>query len=410
MRRKPLFPPPYSEATGRRAQSKGTAERTLRTVNGPVTLCRKRWHVPDEGGRVPLDQVLGVSQTGVSVGVREMACRLNQSSSSFRKAAENLSRTAQVSLGAEMLRTLVEEEGRQVLHEREQGLLPAAFQAEDCLTESGKSRVYMGCDGVKVPIITAAEKTKRRKKTKEKRRKRSLSPPALPPLAAMKAGADQSYKEFKLVTFYSESGEQCHCEVTRHDHHIAQVLMSRIGRGIALPRADEKVANVDGAPWILGRAKDSGLPFDAIGLDFYHLAEHVHEAGRGMCREADQARAWAGERLHTVKHEGYQPLWERLLEDRRQGVRSRCKRQAMDQLMHYVAERREMIDYPRFLDRGWQIGSGPTEARCKTTTARLKGSAKRWDADNAEAVAALAALEDSNQWHQYWPACIRPPM
>lgn len=385
-------------------------ERTVRTVNGPVRLCRRRWHMPDEGGCVPLDPMLGILQTSVSVGVREMACRLNQSSSSFRKTAENLLRTAQVSLSAEMIRTLVEDEGRQVLHEREQGLLPAAFQAEDCLADSGKSRVYMGCDGVKVPLITETEKTKRRKKIKQKRRKRLPSKPSLPPLAAMKRGADQSYKEFKLVTFYSESGEQCHCELTRHDHRAAQVLMSRIGRGIGLHRADEKVANVDGATWILGRAKDSGLPFDAIGLDFYHLAEHVHEAGRGMCRgDQDQASAWAGERLHTVKHEGYQPLWERLLEDRRQGARSGVKRQAMDRLMHYVAERREMIAYPRFIERGWQIGSGPTEARCKTTTARLKGSAKRWDADNAQAVASLAALDDSNQWSDYWPACVRPP-
>jgi hypothetical protein len=51
-----------------------------------------------------------------------------------------------------------------------------------------------------------------------------------------------------------------------------------------------------------------------------------------------------------------------------------------------------MIKYPEFLAKGWQIGSGPTEATCKTLTARLKGSGMRWDADNAEAVMALEAL------------------
>jgi hypothetical protein len=45
-----------------------------------------------------------------------------------------------------------------------------------------------------------------------------------------------------------------------------------------------------------------------------------------------------------------------------------------------VAERREMIKYTTFRAKGWQIGSGPTEATCKTLTARLKGSGMRWDA------------------------------
>ena len=57
-----------------------------------------------------------------------------------------------------------------------------------------------------------------------------------------------------------------------------------------------------------------------------------------------------------------------------------------------------MIRYPEFVEKGWQIGSGPTEATCKTLTARLKGSGMRWDADNAEALMALEALTQSGQW------------
>ena len=67
------------------------------------------------------------------------------------------------------------------------------------------------------------------------------------------------------------------------------------------------------------------------------------------------------------------------------------RRKAADELLHYVAKRSETICYPEFLAKGWQIGSGPTEAMCKTTTARLKGSGMRWDGVNAEAVMSLAA-------------------
>jgi hypothetical protein len=68
----------------------------------------------------------------------------------------------------------------------------------------------------------------------------------------------------------------------------------------------------------------------------------------------------------------------------------------------YVSERRDMIRYPEFIEKGWQIGSGPTEATCKTLTARLKGSGMRWDASNAEAVMALEALSQSGLWKNYW--------
>ena len=98
----------------------------------------------------------------------------------------------------------------------------------------------------------------------------------------------------------------------------------------------------------------------------------------------------------------------------RAASRSPARRQAADSGapgLHYVAERRDMIRYPEFSPRkkGWQIGSGPTEAMCKTTTARLKRSGMRWDADNADPGApGLAGLEQSDQWKLYWQTRLKP--
>ncbi len=79
------------------------------------------------------------------------------------------------------------------------------------------------------------------------------------------------------------------------------------------------------------------------------------------------------------------------------------QRKAADRLLEYVASLREMIRYPEFRERGWQIGSGPTEAQCKLTVGRLKGRSRRWDRPNAAAVTALDSLERSGQWHIYFP-------
>lgn len=84
-------------------------------------------------------------------------------------------------------------------------------------------------------------------------------------------------------------------------------------------------------------------------------------------------------------------------------LRSPSKKQAADRLLNYVSDRRDMIKYPEFTKENWQIGSGPAESRCRTSTSRLKGRGRRWDADNAESTAAPTTLKDSGQWNAYWP-------
>lgn len=368
------------------------------TINGRITLARRLWHSRAAGTSAPLDVWVDAAEATISLGVRELACRLNQNSSNFDKTAENLARAAQVQSSGETLRQLIEAEGRAVLEKQRTGQLPPNWKAADCQTEQGISRVYFGSDGVKVPMVTAAEKHKRRQKVKQKRRQRGRKARPLPPA---KAGADQKYKEFKIVAYYDETQTHCHASITSGDHRVAGRLMRRDACRLELDKAQEKIGNVDGASWIRNQVQRQAVPLDALGLDFYHLAEHVHQARRLVFGEEDVVgKTWAGEILHRFKHEGYDGVWEALVTWR--GGLRRSKRKAADKLLHYVAERRDMIRYPEFAQRGWQIGSGPTEALCKTTTARLKGSGMRWNKSGAEAVMALAALEQSGLWKDYW--------
>ena len=78
------------------------------------------------------------------------------------------------------------------------------------------------------------------------------------------------------------------------------------------------------------------------------------------------------------------------------------KRKALKNLRDYIGKRIAMTDYPSFIDRGYDIGSGPTESFCGCLTQRLKGPGMRWDTDNAEAVMALASIYYSHQWDLYW--------
>ena len=53
-------------------------------------------------------------------------------------------------------------------------------------------------------------------------------------------------------------------------------------------------------------------------------------------------------------------------------ARRPASRPGADGLLSYVRGHREIIGYLEFQFKGWQIGIGPTEATCKTLTARLK--------------------------------------
>lgn len=376
------------------------------TVNGRIQLWRRWWHAPETGSLAPADEAMNRRGETIMPGVREMACRENQGATSFDKAAENLARTAQITLSGEQLRLIVEAEGRHVQAVQQAAVLPTAWTAADCrVVENGrevpeKTRVYTGCDGVMVPVITQAEKHKRRAKVKEKRRKCGQKRRPLPPL---RPGADQAWKEFKIVYFYDEELRHQHVAVTHLNHRAAGRLMRREADRLDFAHARERVANVDGAPWIREQLQYHLAELDGLGLDFYHLGENVHRARRVVFgEEAAEGQAWADTVMHEFKHQGYDVVWQRLVEWRAKLGRSPAKRTAADRLLNYVAERRAMIRYPEFRDKGWQIGSGPTESQCKLTVGRLKGRSRRWDQPNAAAVAALDSLERSGQWQLYW--------
>ena len=80
------------------------------------------------------------------------------------------------------------------------GQLPLDWSAADCKVEGRiTTRVYVGSDGVIVPLVTDGEKTAGRQKIKAKRRRRGR--------CRRGSGARPRYKEFKIVAFYDETQE-----------------------------------------------------------------------------------------------------------------------------------------------------------------------------------------------------------
>ena len=124
-------------------------------------------------------------------------------------------------------------------------------------------------------------------------------------------------------------------------------------RGVHLLGAQEPLGMVDGAVCL--RNHLDMLPLSEILLDFYHLSEHVGDAAvKTLGAQTEPAKQWVSRVLHTLRHEGYAPFFQQLL-DWRSGLRG-GKRKVADELINYVASRREMILYEKCEQHGWDVG------------------------------------------------------
>jgi hypothetical protein len=352
-----------------------------------------------------MDRLLDETEATVSVGVRQLCCREGTNARSFARGRENLQHAAQIEMGEELFRLLVESEGKAVLKASAQEQLELDWSASQCKvqTPAGQetTRIYVSADGVMVPTTTRAEKARRRatvlaRRSRMPRKQRGR----LARLGAVKKGSNQGYKQVYLTSFYDQSQEHRLVGVTRKEVAGLKRLLRREAARVRIRGAAERLGMVDGAVCLRNTLEE--LPLGAILLDFYHLSEHVGEGGtKTLGPESEACRQWVEEVLHAVRHEGYAPFFQKLL-DWRSGLRG-PKRQAADRLIQYVASRQEMILYEQCDEHGWNVGSGPMESMCGVTTDRVKGRGRRWDLDNAEAMMALEALyQSSGLWDTYW--------
>lgn len=358
-----------------------------------------------------MDELIDLADCGVSLAAREMCCRISIDSGSFARASANLWRLGQLKLSDEKLRQLSESEGRAVIAWQEQEQLEFDFDAPLCLTSqtadgSAKSRIYVGIDGFMLPMVSDTEMGKRFEKAKARRKRLKRSKGVRRPALKRRRGADQRYKEMKLLTLYDQEKKRRLVRATKSGVKQAGRMLRQMSADCHLRRAQQIVAVTDGAEWIARLVEQNLPPQTTAILDFYHASQHVHQTRRSVFGEENaDGYAWAEGVLERLSSRSWESCWEQLTKTRSR-LRSQSKCRALDELMQYLAVRKQKVDYASFRAAGYDIGSGPTESMCKSLSRRMKGIGMRWDGKNAEALVALEALHQSNLWRHYWSTRI----
>src|SRR6266540_3807965 len=97
------------------------------------------------------------------------------------------------------------------------------------------------------------------------------------------------------------------------------------------------------------------------------------------CARDEAARsAWAHEAKGILYEQGGEALLAHLRAVTLPPRTSAEVHEELRKLIGYFENNRHRTDYPSYRQKGWDIGSGPTEAGCKIIGERLKGSGMRW--------------------------------
>lgn len=383
-------------------RNKGTHSSRVLSVGGEVELRRRYFWAKGSGGIYPVDQAAGIEQARVSPGAREVLCRLGMVED-FENAATDARRIGNLPVCRERLRQIVEAEAAAATRVRNSGQLPASWSAKDAsIAPGGPTRVYEGTDGVMAAIVTQAEKDKRRKAHCVRRQQRSAAGVGnARELAPARPGSDEGHKEMKIGVFYDQDKRHRHAFATEAESKQYGPLLKQYAAQVGFEQAEQTISLVDGAKWIARQVCSALLLLQMLLLDFYHLSQQVHAAAKTCLGETAAAKAWVEGRLKEIKEAGVAPVLA-AIDALNRKVRSKVKREALRKLRDYLTERLDMLDYRTALANGWDIGSGPTEAMCKTLTLRLKRPGMKWDRDHAAGMMNLQAMYQSGQGAAYW--------
>jgi hypothetical protein len=201
-------------------------------------------------------------------------------------------------------------------------------------------------------------------------------------------------------------------------HTLYVAATPEYGKATFLGRLERELARVKAAyPEVtyLGLADGAEdnwrflTPHTAVQLvDFYHASSYLQAvAGAAFPRAEDQKQraTWLTDACHRLKHEpeAAQALLQEMKRLPTAGL-SALQRQQLQSAITYFYYHHHQMNYAAALEHHWPIGSGVTEAACKTVVKqRLCRSGMRWEEKGAAVVLSLRALMlTPDRWRQFW--------
>ena len=148
---------------------------------------------------------------------------------------------------------------------------------------------------------------------------------------------------------------------------------------------------------------------DVLTVDFWHFSEYLGKAASAMFPKQDEKLAkeqWMEDSCHNAKHKvgAVTRILNELKNFSKTHRMTEPNREALKTAITYLTNHREKMQYHKNTDANMAIGSGVTEAACKSLVKqRMCKGAARWKDEGATVVLTLRSLNmTSERWGQFW--------
>jgi hypothetical protein len=145
-------------------------------------------------------------------------------------------------------------------------------------------------------------------------------------------------------------------------------------------------------------------------IDYYHACEYIYKMADALFPGPKQAQAWARKMCRWLKNKprGIHRVLHSAAAIRRRNMVARAKRQQSRTAYNHLRKRIGFLDYCEYRRNHLPIGSGVTEAVCKTVfTQRLKQSGLTWKLEGGQWIVDLRVIHLSGLWHQVYKAYLQ---
>ena len=368
---------------GKTMSSRGMRSLTLETTSGRVIVERRRCRCSVCGREeYPADAQLCTGPHLISRPLSKRICQL-ATVEHFTRLPGLLLDQHGVTLGHETILNLVHDVGTaadvQRRAESEQVLHRAPEAAKEIVPQFHPQRLYISCDG----IMYCTNQTE--------------------PVAGQPGVKRLIWQQMKVgCVYWQDAQENWNKQMIwgRESPQEFGAALFRLACRCGYLEASEKIFAADGGAWCWDIRDEYFGAAQGI-LDWYHASEHVWEAARKVERDQAEIKIWVKLALDQMHVRGGAGLVDWLRQQQRQ--RRGRARDAITQLLAYVEPKTELMAYPEYRDRDYQIGTGMIESTCKQLVGlRLKGPGMHWTELGALAVTALRATDFNQQWHSFW--------
>jgi hypothetical protein len=369
-------------------QARPPVLRTVETLVGAIKLERPYFYCRHcQGGRYPLDEVLGVRAGRIQRDVHQAAVDL-ATEVPYEMASTLLGRLSGITVSSERIHTLTQQAAEglgvvEVAPSREEIDQRVAQVAAGCLR---RPVLVLGIDGAYVPSRPESARGRRPGQARHR---------------ARRARWRHEWREAKGLRFYLLDGERIVHVLSWHqvqnEQDLGEALQQVKDAGLIPEEAVRLCVICDGAEWIWKHVQ-ALFPHACQVLDYYHCAEYLHKVAKAQYGQTCQALEWAEATLTRLYMGKVGTVLGGL---RRMQPTSEEALKAIDNCWMHLHEHRGRTNYRQLRRGGYPLGSGGMESSNKFIChVRLKRSGAWWYEENSNQMLALRCAKYNGTFHQ----------